>query len=114
MATKAREAGLDRANWPIAAAMLGYPNVLADGTSVHDQPAQGWAQTLEEVVDSGFDCVDPYDSWLRLADLPPERLREFAGVLVARPARARGVDCSRRRWPSTRRAWRARRRSTPS
>jgi sugar phosphate isomerase/epimerase len=96
VATKAQEAGLDRANWPIAAAMLGFPNVLADGTSVQDQPAEGWAQTLEEVVDAGFDCVDPYDSWLRLADLPPERLREFAGVLDSLGLRVPAVSIARR------------------
>ena len=29
-----------RDNWPIAAAMIQYPNILTDGSSVQDQPAE--------------------------------------------------------------------------
>ncbi|WP_445262999.1 sugar phosphate isomerase/epimerase family protein [Pseudokineococcus sp. 1T1Z-3] len=62
--------------------MIQYPGVLPDGSSVQDQSAQEWARTLEDVVDAGFDCVDPTDSWLRLGDLSPERLREFQDVVA--------------------------------
>ena len=70
-----------RDNWPIAAAMIQYANVLADGSSVQDQPAEAWAATLADVTDAGFTELDPTDSWIRLADLEPSRLDEFMAVL---------------------------------
>lgn len=67
--------------WPIAAAMLQFPNVHPDGSSVQDDPADAWAATLTEVADAGFTEVDPTDSWLRIADLSAARLEEFVGVV---------------------------------
>jgi sugar phosphate isomerase/epimerase len=64
-------------NWPIAAAMIQYPNLLPDGRSVQDQSVEEWADTLADVVDAGFTELDPTDSWLRLADLAPIRLESF-------------------------------------
>ena len=32
-----------RETWPIAAAMIQYPNVLADGRSVQEQSVEEWA-----------------------------------------------------------------------
>lgn len=66
-----------RETWPIAAAMIQYPNLLADGRSVQDQSVEEWATTLDDVVDAGFTELDPTDSWLRLADLSPARLDAF-------------------------------------
>lgn len=70
----------NRDNWPIAAAMIQYPNILKDGSSVQDQPAEAWAKTLADVSDCGFTELDPTDSWLRIADLEPSRLDEFMAV----------------------------------
>lgn len=72
---------LTRDNWPIAAAMINFPSVLADGTTTQDQDAEGWAATLEQVADAGFTEFDPTDSWLRVADLSPSRLQEFLDVV---------------------------------
>lgn len=72
---------LTRENWPIAAAMLQFPNRAADGRSVQDQSAEEWAETLEEVADAGFDHFDPTDSWLRVADLDAARRAEFMTVV---------------------------------
>lgn len=71
----------NRTNWPIAAAMIQYPNVLPDGTSVQDQPASAWAATLADVADAGFTHLDPTDSWLRVADLEASRLDEFLAIV---------------------------------
>jgi sugar phosphate isomerase/epimerase len=71
----------NRTNWPIAAAMIQYPNILKDGSSVQDQPAEAWAKTLADVSDVGFTELDPTDSWLRIADLEPSRLDEFMAVV---------------------------------
>jgi sugar phosphate isomerase/epimerase len=67
-------------NWPIAAAMNPYPNILPDGSSVQEQTAAQWRATLTEVVDAGFTELDATDSWLRLADLSPARRREFVDL----------------------------------
>jgi sugar phosphate isomerase/epimerase len=71
----------NRDSWPIAAAMIQYPNILKDGSSVQDQPAEAWAKTLADVSDAGFTHLDPTDSWLRIADLEPSRLDEFMAVV---------------------------------
>ena len=76
--------------------MLPFPDTLPDGSSVQDQPAEGWAEALGEVTDAGFDCVDPYDSWLRLGDLSAERLQEFEDVLSQVGLRVPAVSCARR------------------
>lgn len=70
----------NRDNWPIAAAMIQYPNRLPDGSSVQNQSAEAWADTLADVADAGFTELDPTDSWLRLADLTPSRLEELLAV----------------------------------
>lgn len=86
----------DPAAWPIAAAMLQLPGTLPDGTSVQDQSGEGWAASLEEVVDAGFDCADPTDTWLRVADLPPERQQELRDVLADVGLRVPALSTSRR------------------
>ena len=50
---------LTRENWPITVPMMPHPHVLADGTTVQDQPAEGWAATLEVMVDAGYTSIDP-------------------------------------------------------
>ena len=67
----------NRDTWPIAAAMINFPGVLPDGSLVQEQSVDQWAATLQQVVDAGFTELDPTDSWLRVADLSPSRLREF-------------------------------------
>ncbi|RYB04346.1 sugar phosphate isomerase/epimerase family protein [Lichenibacterium ramalinae] len=70
-----------RDTWPIAAAMIQYPNILPDGRSVQDQAPEDWAATLADIVDAGFTELDPTDAWLRIADLAPARLDAFMGVV---------------------------------
>ena len=88
--------GWRRDNWPIAAAMIQYPNILTDGSSVQDQDADGWAATLAEVADAGFTELDPTDSWIRLADLPPSRLDEFMSVTRSRGLSIPAISTARR------------------
>lgn len=66
--------------WPIAAAMIPFPGRLPDGRLVQDADPQVWADSLTDVADAGFDCVDPTDSWLRVADLDPGRRAEFVAI----------------------------------
>jgi sugar phosphate isomerase/epimerase len=85
-----------RDNWPIAAAMIQYPNMLPDGRSVQDQTVEEWAETVGEVADAGFTEIDPTDSWLRLADLSPERRRAFCDVVRDAGMTIPAISTSRR------------------
>ncbi|EPE95085.1 sugar phosphate isomerase/epimerase family protein [Rhizobium grahamii] len=82
--------------WPIAAAMIQYPGTLANGRSVQDQSVDEWHATLSDVVDAGFTEVDPTDSWLRLADLAPERLDAFMTVVGRLGLSVPAISTSRR------------------
>jgi len=66
--------------WPIAAAMIPFPGVLPDGSSVHDAGPEAWAEDLRQIAWAGFDAVDPTDSWVRVADLEPKAREEFLAV----------------------------------
>jgi sugar phosphate isomerase/epimerase len=85
-----------RETWPIAAAMIQYPNLLADGRSVQDQSVEEWAETLDDVVDAGFTELDPTDSWLRLADLSPARLDTFMTLVGSLGLTIPAISTSRR------------------
>ena len=86
----------NRDTWPIAAAMIQYANILPDGSSVQDQPAEAWARTLDDVADCGFTDLDPTDSWLRIADLEPSRLDEFMAVVRAAGLAIPAISTARR------------------
>ncbi len=90
------ELPFDRSNWPIAAAMIPFPPVLRDGTLVQEQSVEGWAETLSLVVDAGFTELDPTDSWLRVADLSPERRRDFFALTKSLGLSIPGISTSRR------------------
>ncbi|GAA2006282.1 sugar phosphate isomerase/epimerase [Nakamurella flavida] len=96
MATTGPTTALNNENWPIAAAMISYAGALPDGSSPQDQSAQGWAETVQDVVDAGFTEIDPTDSWLRIADLSPERLTEFQDVIAAAGLTIPAVSTARR------------------
>jgi sugar phosphate isomerase/epimerase len=83
-------------SWPIAAAMLPFPGTLPDGSSVQDQAAEGWAQTLGVIAGDGFSHVDPTDSWLRIADLSAPRLDEFIETVRDAGLAIPAVSTSRR------------------
>jgi len=85
-----------RADWAIAAAMIQFPGVLLDGTSVQDQSVEGWHESLAEVAEAGFDCVDPTDSWLRVADLSRSRRDEFVAVAAEVGLEVPAISTSRR------------------
>lgn len=85
-----------RETWPIAAAMIQYPNLLPFGRSVQDQSVEEWAETLDDVVDAGFTELDPTDSWLRLADLSPARLDAFMILVRSLGLSIPAISTSRR------------------
>ena len=86
----------NRETWPIAAAMIQYPNLLPDGRSVQDQSVEEWAATLDDIVDAGFTELDPTDSWLRLADLTPARRDDFMTLVRSLGLTVPAISTSRR------------------
>lgn len=72
--------GLTADDWPIAAAALPFAGRTPDGRTIAQAGPDEWARTLTEIADAGFDCVDLTDSWLRVADLDDEGLRDLAAV----------------------------------
>jgi sugar phosphate isomerase/epimerase len=83
-------------SWPIVAAMINFVGPLPDGTPVQDAPVSAWEDPLQQVADAGFDLVDPTDSWLRLADLTPDRLRGFTEVCASVGLGIGGISTARR------------------
>lgn len=83
-------------NWPIAAALLQFPNATPDGRSTQDQSAHEWTRTLLEVADAGFTEVDLTDGWLRPGDLSARRLGELKGAVAAAGLTAPAISAIRR------------------
>lgn len=82
--------------WPIAAAMIPFPGRLPDGSLVQDADPAVWAESLTDVADAGFDCVDPTDSWLRVADLDPARRADFVAICTDLGLAVPAISTSRR------------------
>ncbi len=87
---------LTRQNWPITVPMMPHPHVLPDGSTVQEQSAEGWAQTFEVMTDAGYTCIDPTDTWIRIADLSAERQQEFARTVRASGLQIPAFSTSRR------------------
>ena len=69
-------------DWPIAAALLQFPAVKADGTVVQEAGLTEWLATLTEVAEAGFKHVDLTDSWLRPGDLSEAKLDELSDAAL--------------------------------
>ncbi|WP_328886109.1 sugar phosphate isomerase/epimerase family protein [Streptomyces sp. NBC_00316] len=82
--------------WPIAAALLQFPNAGPDGVSTQEQSAEQWAASLQDVVDAGFTEVDLTDGWLRPGDLAPARLEELRDTLSKVGLSAPAISAIRR------------------
>lgn len=66
--------------WPIGAALLQFPGDLPGGGSLTEGDPSGWRPALREVALAGFRHVDVIDSWVRPADLSPDRLQRLAEI----------------------------------
>ena len=83
-------------NWPIALAMLGFGSVDSTGRPIQEAPAEEWAKQLREARRLGFTEIDPTDTWVRVADLEPARLKEFRDVLDDAGLTVPAISTSRR------------------
>lgn len=82
--------------WPIAAAMLPFGGTDSHGAPIQDADPEEWARHLRTVRRLGFTEVDPTDTWVRVGDLGPERLREFQAVLQDVGVTIPAISTSRR------------------
>ena len=69
-------------NWPIACPMLLFGGLDSKGGSIQDADPQEWFRQMREVAMMGFTEMDPLDVWVRVADLPPDRLKSFKQVMA--------------------------------
>lgn len=88
--------GLTSETWPIAAALLQFPGVRANGTTMQDAEGEEWVGTLLEVAEAGFSDVDLTDSWVRVGDLSAVRLDELKAAAVKAGVRTASVSAIRR------------------
>jgi len=79
-------ASLDSETWPIAVCMHGFAAVAADGTALHDAPAERWDAVFGQVARLGFTAIELADSHIRPADLTASRRDELLSI-----ARSHGV-----------------------
>lgn len=76
--------------WPIAAAMLPFPDS-------QEAPAETWHDQLAEVAYEQFTEVDVTDNWVKVGDLDSSRLSELADVLTLtglHPQAVSAIRCS--------------------
>lgn len=66
---------------PIAAALLQFRPVDADGIPTHLLDSERWWRMLRPVAQSGYTAVEIPSAWLRLGDLDNRGLSEFRGVI---------------------------------
>ncbi len=82
--------------WPIAAAMLAFGSLDSHGGPIQDADPAEWARQLRLVARMGFTEVDPTDTWVRVGDLSPARLKDFAGGLADAGLTIPAISTSRR------------------
>jgi sugar phosphate isomerase/epimerase len=68
---------LSTETWPIAAALLSFPAIDRYGVEAQTAAPEVWMSAFRQVVRAGFDNVDLIDTWVRIGDLSPDRLRAF-------------------------------------
>ena len=76
--------------------MLPFGSVDSHGGPIHDAAPEEWAKHLNLVARLGFTEVDPTDTWVRVADLSPERLADFQSVLKDAGLTIPAISTSRR------------------
>jgi sugar phosphate isomerase/epimerase len=102
MTTTAPEAGHDPValptadSWPVAAAMLYFGGLDSAGGPITEAAPEEWARHLRIIRRQGFTEVDPTDTWVRVGDLPKERLAEFSAVLADVGLTVPAISTSRR------------------
>lgn len=90
-----RTEALAAATWPVAAALLQFPGRSERGVPITEESPEVWGRLLTRVRDAGYRSVEIPSAWLRLGDLEPARLREFAAVVAELGLAVPGVSVVR-------------------
>jgi sugar phosphate isomerase/epimerase len=64
---------ITRDTWPIAAALLQFPNRSRRGEPMQDAEPEEWFDVFSEIASADFDHVELADTWVRVGDLSPQR-----------------------------------------
>ena len=96
MTSAATDSPFTADSWPIAAAMLPFGSLDSQGNPITAADAEEWAKHLRVVQQIGFTEVDPTDTWVRVADLAPQRVSEFQAVLSDVGLTVPAISTSRR------------------
>ncbi len=67
--------------WPIAAAMLQFPGVTADGTTIRRAGPRRWHRDLATIAAEGFGAVEIPSPWLPLCDLERGEIDDLREIL---------------------------------
>lgn len=68
---------------PIAVCMHGFAPVAADGTRLHDAPAETWDDVFAQVERLGFTAIEIADSHIRPSELTVSRRAELKSVATS-------------------------------
>ncbi|QCR39163.1 xylose isomerase [Microbacterium sp. SGAir0570] len=68
---------------PIAVCMHGFAPVAADGTRLHDAPAETWDDVFAQVERLGFTAIEIADSHIRPSELTASRRAELKSVATS-------------------------------
>lgn len=82
-------------NWPIAVCMHGFAAVAADGTRLHDAPAETWDGMFRQIERLGFTALEIADSHIRPSELTPERRAELKKIADSHSVRLISVHVQR-------------------
>jgi sugar phosphate isomerase/epimerase len=69
-------------DWPIGAAMLQFPSVTANGTSIRDAGPDRWRRDLQVIKAEGFTSVEIPSAWLPIGDMTAQEHVELTRVLA--------------------------------
>lgn len=69
------------ADWPIAAAMLQFPPVTADGTSIRQAGPDRWLRDLATIAAEGFTHVEVPSAWLPVGEMTAAENEALKAVL---------------------------------
>lgn len=82
--------------WPIAGAMLPFPDAHPVRSDLSDELAGEWRRALDAARRAGFDAIDLTDSWLRPGDLSAAQLDALARLAAASGLRIPSISVIRR------------------
>ncbi|MCB8878046.1 sugar phosphate isomerase/epimerase family protein [Acidisoma silvae] len=69
-------------DWPIGAAMLQFPSVTANGTSIRDAGPDRWRQDFRVIAAEGFTSVEIPSAWLPIGEMTSREHQDLKSVLT--------------------------------